>query len=194
MSLLGIPTELRLRIYHYCFPSPGTTVQIIPYVASSSSCHLKLPLSLYLVCKKIYTELPELKSKLRQLNLTYLAAPNPATSGLKDKDNNLERTLQFAERLRVVGTEWPLKFYPPKMLFPGGSECQAVTVVELQLANWSLPAVVQVLGLCWPVLSNANVKGRLEIILSKKYCILENDKSLHDIKVFLRKINQIPNV
>lgn len=192
MSLLGLATELRLQIYDCCFPPPGTNVQVVPYIASSSSCHLNLPLNLYLVCKTVYAELPHLKSKFRQLDFTFLAAPTPSTGGLKAEDNAFARTLRYAERLRVVGAEWPLQRFPPKMLFPG-SEC-AVKVVELQPANWSLPMVIHILELCWPILSHRDVKGKLEIILIREDCTTDNDKTLDEIESFLFNLNQKLNM
>lgn len=193
MGLLKLPSELRLRIYDFCFPPPGTSVQVVPYIASSSSCHLKLPLNLYLVCKTIYTELPILKSKLRQLDFTFLVVLSPPIGGLKAEDNPLARTLRYAERLRVVGTEWLSQTFPPRMLFPG-SDC-AVKVVELQPANWSLPSVIKIIELCWPILSHRDVMGKLEIILIKEDSTIENDKTLDEIEGFLvklyRKINSL---
>lgn len=185
MSLLKLPIELRLRIYDFCFPPPGTNVQVVPYIASSSSCHLNLPLHLYLVCKTIYTELPLLKSKFHQLDFTFLAALTPSTEA---EDNALARTLQYAERLRVVVTEWPRQPFPPKKLFPG-SDC-AVKVVELQPVNWSLPMVIHILELCWPILSHSDVKGKLEIILIREESRLDNEEPVDEIESFLFKVNQ----
>lgn len=121
-------------------------------MACLSSCRLNLPLHLFLVCRAIYTELPNLKSKLRQLDLTFLAPPTIAE--IKAKDSALARTLQYAERLCVVvGAESPGQF--------------AVKVLELQPANWSVPWVVEMPVLCWPILSHRNVMG-LEMILTRK--------------------------
>ena len=72
MSLLTLPIEMRARIYDFCFPPQHSQVQLIPYRLSSLACQLELPLSLYLVCKVIYQELPPLSAKLRSLDLLYI--------------------------------------------------------------------------------------------------------------------------
>ena len=175
MSLLGLPIELRLQIYDFCFPPPGTSVQVVPYMACLSSCRLNLPLHLYLVCKTIYAELPHLKSKLRQLDFIFLAVPTPFTGELRAKDNALARTLQYTERLRVTGAE------PPE-------QC-AVKVLELQPAHWSVPWVKEMLALCWPILSHRDMMG-LEVILTREDCTIENDKIIDGtIERFLFKLN-----
>lgn len=70
--ILTLPTEIRLRIYEFCFPSSNRQVQHIPYYVHDSRCHLNLPLNIYLVCKKIYHELPPLHVKLRSLDFTFV--------------------------------------------------------------------------------------------------------------------------
>lgn len=70
--ILTLPTEIRLRIYEFCFPSSNRQVQLIPYYVHDPRCHLNLPLNIYLVCKKIYHELPPLHIKLRSLDFTFV--------------------------------------------------------------------------------------------------------------------------
>lgn len=63
----------RAVVYHLQLLLPiSAHVQLIPYRASSPGCHLNLPLSLYLVCKLIYNELPLLSSKNCSLDFVYI--------------------------------------------------------------------------------------------------------------------------
>lgn len=70
--ILTLPTEIRLRIYEFCFPSSNRQVQLIPYYLHDSRCHLNLPLNTYLVCRKFYHELPPLHVKLCSLDFTFV--------------------------------------------------------------------------------------------------------------------------
>lgn len=70
--ILTLPTEIRLRIYDFCFPSSKRQVQLIPYYARDSRCRLNLPLNIYLVCKQFFHELHPLPVKLRSLDFTFV--------------------------------------------------------------------------------------------------------------------------
>lgn len=117
MSFVTLPAELRALIYDFCFPPAHTRVQLIPYHASAPACHLNLPLSLYLVCKLVYTELPQLSSKLRTLDLLYIIKGpaiercwSPEDKSREDDDPDLrhfQTLMQFAERIRLVGAIQP---------------------------------------------------------------------------------------
>lgn len=83
---------------------------LVPYRPAKPECHLELPLSLYLVCKTIYNELPKLRSKLHALDLIYTVRMylRPEEEPRKDEVDIMQaqhftKMVRFAERIRVIG-------------------------------------------------------------------------------------------
>lgn len=117
--ILTLPTELRLRIYEFCFPPSNRQVQLIPYYANTPRCHLNLPLNIYLVCRQFYHELPPLDLKLRSLDFTFIIRteyiiglpPNYFFGDIANNDHGSDddrelkhftAILRFAERVRLI--------------------------------------------------------------------------------------------
>lgn len=112
-GLLELTPEIRILIYDFCFPSPCTRFQLVPYHPSIEECKLSLPLSAYSVCKTIYHELPLLRDKLRSLDLLYIIHgtclehwSQHESQSLSSADPTIERLrmyrfLGFAERVRL---------------------------------------------------------------------------------------------
>lgn len=98
----------------------------------------------------------------------------------------------------MVGTEWPRqRFFPPKMLFPS-SHC-AVKVIELQPDNCSLLMVINILELCWPILSHPHVKRILKIKMIREDEKTKDEKTMDEetmdeIESFLEKLNRKLNM
>lgn len=154
MSLLGLPPEVRACIYDFVFPPKHSQVQLIPYDASSASCHLNLPLALYRVCKQIYSELPPLDSKLRSLDIVHviqdvLFSYESGRGSGKDHDDpdvcRLLEAMRYAERVRIVGGSSPYE-YKKRIVLSAvdgpvvGPEC-ALRVLEVQPVQWNMERI-----------------------------------------------------
>lgn len=155
-AFLTLPIELRSLIYDFCFPPRHTRVQLIPYYINDSACQLKLPLSLYLVCKTINRDLPELSQKVQSLDLLYIIQgnkvgrfPHPSHLRRVDDDRDLHhfrKVMQYAERVRMVGDikrGYGRASYAFKYLI-GGLSC-ALKVLEVQPIEWSEGRVMRTL-------------------------------------------------
>ncbi|KAI9718589.1 MAG: hypothetical protein M1812_004040 [Candelaria pacifica] len=183
MSLLTLPAEVRGLILDFCFPLPKTQVQLIPYRALAHQCRLNLPLSLYLVCKSLYKELPLLETKLRSLDFTYIiqgALIGPYSRQIVhgsriDDDRDLghfQKRMEHVERLRLVG-EGKLKVggrslsSASRRLWPG-SKC-ALRVLEVQPFVWGANLVAKTITSCLAALfSHPDVAGQLRITLIRE--------------------------
>jgi hypothetical protein len=177
MSLLSSPPEVRGIIFDFCFPPPQTYVQIVPYRTSLPACRLNLPLSLYLVCKLITSELEPLPAKLRRLDVTYIIRGPSLHNGWRpeygnkydDDYDHFPSIMRFAERVRLVGAG-PIRSRgrglgsASRFLKPG-SQC-ALKVLEVQLRVWSKVMVGQVmLNYLRGLTTHPDVAGRLEMRL-----------------------------
>lgn len=117
--ILMLPTELRLRIYEFCFPPSNRQVQLIPYYSNAPRCHLNLPRNIYLVCRQFYHELAPLDVKLRSLDYTFIIRteyiiglpPNYFFGDIANNDHGTDddrelkhftAILRFAERIRLI--------------------------------------------------------------------------------------------
>ncbi len=148
-GLLNLPPELRALIWEFCFPPPQTQVQLIPYWKCSPACHMNLPLSLYLVCRSIYTELPCLFDKFRAMDFCFTIQgsfigrfPRPGNRPPLDDDTDqkhFRKTMRIAERVRLVGSGHPVINTPDERVavqrYYAGGQC-ALRVLEVQPIQW----------------------------------------------------------
>ncbi|KAJ7087674.1 hypothetical protein B0H15DRAFT_842813 [Mycena belliarum] len=177
MSLLGLPPELRAIIFDFCFPSPQTLVQIIPYQTSLPACRLNLPLAIYGVCRCITSELEPLPDKLRRLDFTYIIR-GPLLSrgwrpeyGSKHDDDyaHFPFIMRFAQRVRLVGAG-PIVSHgrtlssAMRILVPG-PEC-ALRILEVQPRAWRKWDVARImLEHLGALTTHPDVAARLEVRL-----------------------------
>ncbi|KAJ6470519.1 hypothetical protein C8R45DRAFT_1015858, partial [Mycena sanguinolenta] len=196
MPLLRVPPEVRGIIFEFCFPSPQTYVQIVPYRISLPACRLNLPVALYRVCKLITSELPQLLVKLRRLDLTYIIQGRVLESGWRpendrrpdDDYNHFATIMRFAERVRLVGAGpfrsigGPMSTQSP-VLVPG-QEC-ALKVLEVQPRTWSTHRLADVMLHLSQFTTHPGVVADLEVRL-----IRDTNDALGDdeeIKTVLRE-------
>lgn len=71
-QILKLSTEIRLRIYDFCFPGSNRQVQLILYYLHDIRYQLNLPLEIYLVYKEFYHELPPRQVNIRSLDFIFL--------------------------------------------------------------------------------------------------------------------------
>lgn len=184
-NLLNLPCELRTRIYHYCFPPPHSHIQLIPYRSSSPTCHLNLPLSLYLVCKAISAELPPLPAQVRKLDFVFIIqgsaigrAARPDDEPRADDDLDLRHfhaVLAFAERIRLVGAgaakakgktgaaAGGRSIQSASRRLTAGDRC-ALKILEVQPRSWNKRVVTHTILSCLgPVAVHPDVAERLEV-------------------------------
>lgn len=108
--ILTLPTEIRLRIYEFCFLSSNRQVQLIPYYVHDSRCHLNLPLNIYLVCKDFYYELLPLHVKLRSLDLTFIIRseyviglpPTYYIGNISDNDHGADDDAELTHFTKII--------------------------------------------------------------------------------------------
>lgn len=166
-TFLNLPPEIRIQIYGHCFPPARTRIQLIPYWAHFTECQLNLPLSLYLVCKSIYAELPLLSNKLRSLDNLYIVEGDCVWGDPpRDHDPYLHRfqtIVKYTERMRLVGGHsWETKGRIPRLLIPG-QEC-AIRLLEVEPLHWSWGILQNVIHSCFlTLLAHPDVTRRLEI-------------------------------
>lgn len=139
MSLLTLPTEIRLHVYSFLFPSPKSHIILVPYNPSNPDCQFEIPLSLYGTCKTIRNELPSLRERLRSLDLLYIVhfymrdgeeAPTQDEESAQAK--NFERMTRFAESIRIVGWDRAMeKSWREQPLIPSLTHC-VVRTIEVQ--------------------------------------------------------------
>lgn len=109
-NILELPTEIRLRIYHFCFPARNKKVQLIPYRLGKRRCHLNLPLNIYLVCRQFFHELPQLHLKLRSLDFIFvirsdhvISRPTPNFSGnVENNDHGADDDAQLKHFAKII--------------------------------------------------------------------------------------------
>lgn len=153
--ILTLPTELRLRIYEFCFPPSNIQIQLIPYYANAPHCHLNLPLNIYLVCRQFYHELPSLTAKLQSLNFTFIIRTEyiiglPPTYYFGDIANNdhgadddrelqhFIKILRIAQRVRLICTGVDvITMYEPRTRSKLSSQrslpCSALRILEIEI-------------------------------------------------------------
>ena len=205
MNFLALPVEVRAYIYDFCFPPKQSRIQLIPYHASSPTCRLNAPLSLYLVCRLIYAELPPLSSKLRSLDLLYIIQGafirrlwRSEDWPRKDDDSDLSlfRTiLRIAERVRLVGAgrpepdAWLLSSASRKL--SAGLKC-ALRVLEIQPILWPKWLVVSTVRSCLGLLAtHPDVADRLEVRLIRDDENEGSNEELDAIEDWLRRYEEL---
>ena len=166
-KLVNLPPEVRLQIYDHCFPPAGARVQLLPYWTHLPECRLNLPLSLYLVCRSIYAELPLLSTKLRSLDNLYVIEGD-CLWGFPSLDHDphlrrLQTIVQFSERMRLVGGHyWHTSRRHARLLLPG-REC-AIRLLEVEPLTWSWEIVRNAIHSCLlNLLAHPDVTRRLRI-------------------------------
>lgn len=166
-SLTNLPAEVRLQIYDHCFPPNRARIQLLPYWVHVPECRLNLPLSLYLVCRSIYAELPLLSTKFRSLDNLYIIEGD-SLWGVppRDHDPHLRRfqtLVKFTERMRLVGGHhWHTSGRIPRLLLPG-REC-AIRLLEVEPLMWSWEILQSAIHSCLlTLLAHPDVTRRLEI-------------------------------
>ncbi|MCJ1361090.1 hypothetical protein MMC16_000187 [Acarospora aff. strigata] len=201
MNLLSLPPEVRSRIYDFCFPPPQTRVELLPYRAASPRCYLNLPLSLYLVCKFIYFELPLLSTKLRSLDFLYIVRGiviwgctffEHRYEQNEDVDfAHFRKVMQFAERVRLVGdrrhkkSSWADQRAKTKLGV--GPEC-ALRVLEVQPLVWPKRFVTGTIRIgLGQLTTHPDVAKRLEIHLIRDDEGQGENEELDEIDEWLRR-------